>query len=80
MPCFEPVMMMEVGDWEVRRRGRKVEMPFMTPWRFVSRIWGGLSAVLFYLFAVGNRTKARIWASREVCTVGPPPDINIRTF
>ena len=41
MPCFEPVMMMEVGEGEERMVGRKVEMPFMTPKRFVSKIYGG---------------------------------------
>ena len=39
MPCFEPVMTMEVGlglrDWRV---GRKVERPFMTPKRLVDII------------------------------------------
>ena len=39
MPCFEPVMMMEVSwDW-ARMVGRKVEMPLMTPKRLVSIIW-----------------------------------------
>ena len=40
MPCLEPVMMMVEGvdadDW---MRGRKVEMPFITPKRLVSMTW-----------------------------------------
>ena len=36
MPCFEPVMTIEVGWLCVRSDGRKVEMPLMTPKRFVS--------------------------------------------
>ena len=40
MPCFEPVMTIEVGCFCVRNEGRKVEMPLMTPKRFVSIIWG----------------------------------------
>ena len=38
MPCLEPVITMEVLEERDRMRGRKVEMPFMTPKRLVSII------------------------------------------
>lgn len=38
MPCLEPVRMIVFGEEFFCSSGRKVAMPWMTPFRFVARV------------------------------------------